>query len=232
MDGGRKKQKQTGIGSTNLSVDEFHVVWALGIAISSSVLSSSLIRSVLGHATVGVHGGEVDSSVEPTWQVRHIDVEGELLALQAEHLVLGIIGHEVDSASDVLLGARGHEFEGQGVTSAVDTVGAGVVSSLHGAVGGACGGIGAESGIPGVSGVAVREALGRMKPAPVRVEDDLCLLGGAAAGRALLRGHGRVGFRDIGSNLLGLDTSEDREDDGEFAVHREEWTESEVGGEG
>lgn len=229
---GAISKNKTGTRSTNLSVDELHVVWALGITISGSVLRSSLVRSVLGHATVGIHGGEVDSSVESTWQVRHIDVEGELLALQAEHLVFGVIGHEVDSASDVLLCARGHEFEGQGVTSAVDTVGAGVVSSLHGAVGGTCGGIGAESSIPGVSGVAVGEALGRVKPAPVRVEDDLGLLGGAAAGRALLRSHGRVGFGDIGSNLLGLDTSEDREDDGEFAVHREEWTESEEDGEG
>lgn len=61
-----------------------------------------------------------------------------------------------------------------------------------------------------------------MEPAPVRVENDLGLLGGATAGGTLLGSQGRVSFGLVGSNLLAANASEDREDDGEFAVHREE----------
>lgn len=209
---------------TNLAVDELHVVWALSVAISSSVLSTSLIGTELGHATISVHGREVKSSVKATSEVRNIDIKGELLVLQAEHLVLGVIGHEVDSASDVLLGARGHELEREGVTSAVDTIGTRVVSTLQSAVACACCGIGAELRIPGVSGVAVGVASFRVEPTPVGVEDDLGLLSSATAGGTPLGGQGRVDFRGIGSNQLAFDAREDREDESKFAVHRGGWT--------
>lgn len=209
---------------TNLAVNELHVVRALSIAISSSVLGTSLVGSVFSHAAISIHGREIESSVKATSEVGNIDVESKLLVLQAEHLVLGVIGHEVDSASDVLLGTRGHELEREGVTSAVDTIGSRVVSTLQSAVACACGGIGAELCIPGVSGVTVGVASFRVEPAPVGVEDDLSLLSSATAGGTPLGGQGRVGFRDIGSNQLAFDASEDREDESKFAVHREEWT--------
>lgn len=196
-------------------------MWALSITISGSVLCAGLVSRVLGHAAIRVHSREVDSSVQSTSQVGHIDVEGKLLVLQGDHLVVGVIGHEVDSAPDVL---AGYKFEGKGVTSTIDTVNSGVIRSFHGAVGGTCCGIRAESLIPKVIGVAVGVATWCVKPAPVRVEDDLGLLGGAAAGGTLLGGQGRVSFGLPDSNQLAADTSEDRETEDEFAVHRGEYT--------
>lgn len=207
---------------TNLAVNELHVMGALSITISSSVLGSSLVCRVLGHTTISVHSCEVESTVKSTSQVGNIDIEGKLLVLQAEQLVFGIGLHEVDSASDVLLCSGSHKLERKGVTGAVDSVSSGVVGSLHGAVSRTCRGVRAESGIPCVSGVAVGEARGRVEPAPVRVKNDLGLLGGASAGGTLLSSQGRMGFGLVGSNLLAVNASEDREDDGDFAVHREE----------
>lgn len=101
-----------------------------------------------------------------------VDVEGELLVQELEHLVVCIIGHEVDARTDVLLGALGDEFEGEGITAGGDTVSARVVGTIESAVGSASLAIGAKTSVPSVASVAVGKAAGGVEPAPVRVEDD------------------------------------------------------------
>jgi len=82
---------------TYLSVDELQVLRALSITVAGAVLGACLVVWVLGKSTIGVHGDEVEGTVQATGQVGHIDVKGELLVLELEHLVLGVSRvHEVD----------------------------------------------------------------------------------------------------------------------------------------
>lgn len=48
---------------TYQAVDELEVTGALAVAVSRSVLGTSSVGGVLGHATVGVHGNKVHSTV-------------------------------------------------------------------------------------------------------------------------------------------------------------------------
>ena len=156
------------------SVNELDVTRALRVAVSSSVLGTSLVSWELGQATVGVHLGEVESTVQTARKVGNIDVEGELLVEKLEHLVGRVACHEVDTRTDVLLGRSGHELEGEGVTAGRDTVGAcintnqracpsqiessrhtGVVGAIEGTIRRASVGVRAERRVPGVTGVAV-----------------------------------------------------------------------------
>ena len=113
-------------GATYLAVDELDVVRALGVAVAGTVLGAGDVAWEAGLATVSVHLDEVEGAVETTGEVRHVDVEGELLVLQVEHLVGGVIlGHEVDTRTDVL-GVRTlrHELERERVPAGGDTVSA------------------------------------------------------------------------------------------------------------
>ena len=113
-------------GATYLAVDELDVVRALGVAVSGTVLGASLVAGEAGLATVGVHLDKVERAVETAGEVRHVDVEGELLVLQVEHLVGGVIlREEVDTRPDVLrVWTLGHELEAKCVSARGDTVGA------------------------------------------------------------------------------------------------------------
>jgi hypothetical protein len=125
-----------------------------------------------------------------------------LLADQVEHLVVGVVRHEVDTRTDI---RAGNELQVQGVAADADTVGGSIVGTLKSAVGGAGLGIRAKSSVPLVAVIAVVVSAGRgvVEPAPVRVEDDLGVNGCAATGLgALLRGQRRVDLRSEGTDLL------------------------------
>ena len=113
-------------GAAYLAVDELNVVWALGVAVAGTVPGAGDVAGEAGLATVSVHLDEVEGAVETTGEVRHVDVEGELLVLQVEHLVGGVIlREEVDTRPDVLrVWALGHELEAECVSARGDTVGA------------------------------------------------------------------------------------------------------------
>lgn len=64
---------------TNLTVDELQVTRALGVTVASTVLGASLVVLVLGQSAIGVHGDEVQSTVQATGQLGNIDIKGELL---------------------------------------------------------------------------------------------------------------------------------------------------------
>jgi hypothetical protein len=89
---------------------------------TSSVLGTSLVVA-LAKATIGGHLDKVESTVQTAGKVRDINVEGELLIDQVEHLVLGVCLHEVGTGSDVArVLALGDELECQGIAASGDTV--------------------------------------------------------------------------------------------------------------
>lgn len=105
------------------TVDELDVVGALGVAVSSSVLGTSLVVALVD-TTVGSHLNKVESTVQTARQLGDVDVEGELLADEVEHLVLGVALHEVGTRTNVSrVRALGDELEGQRVAAGSDTVG-------------------------------------------------------------------------------------------------------------
>ncbi len=63
---------------------------ALGIAVAGTVLGTGLVAREAAEPAVGVHLDEVQRAVEAAGELRHVDVERELLVLQLEHLVLGV----------------------------------------------------------------------------------------------------------------------------------------------
>lgn len=79
--------------STYLAADEFEVTRALSIAISSPVLGTGLVGREFAHSSILVHGHEVKSAVEAAREVGEIDIKGELLVQEVEHLIVGIICH-------------------------------------------------------------------------------------------------------------------------------------------
>ena len=125
--------------SVGLAVDPLDVVGALGVAVSckmsvaegvnglleltSSILGTSLVVSLVD-ATVGGHLNKVESTVQTAREVGNVNVEGELLVDEVEHLVLGVGLHEVGTGSDVAGElALGDELEGQGIARSRDTIG-------------------------------------------------------------------------------------------------------------
>lgn len=70
---------------------------------------------------------------------------------------MGVVLHEVHSGADVLVGTSGHKFEGKSTAGGGDTICAGVVSTIEGAVGSTGGAVigRAQSRVEGVAGVAV-----------------------------------------------------------------------------
>lgn len=193
-----------------LSVDELDVLGALRVAVSGSVLSTGLVASVLGLSTIGVHGDKVQSAVQTAREPRNISVEGELLVLQVEELVLlvGLV-HEVDTGSNV---RASDELEVDRVAAGGDTVGTRVVSTVKGAVGCASGTVWAVLSVPCLAGVAVGVATSIVDPTPVAVEHNGVLLGSAARSSALLGGDLRVVLGGGGTCLLAIGLSEEGED--------------------
>lgn len=107
----------------SLAVNPLDVVGALGVAVTSSVLGTGLVVALV-KATVGGHLDEVQSAVQTARQLRNIDVEGELLANEVEHLVLAVGLHKVGTGADIgSIFALGNELQGQGIAAGRDTVG-------------------------------------------------------------------------------------------------------------
>ena len=199
-------------GDSHLSVYELHVVWTLSITVSGTVAGTSLVAWVLGLSSIGIHLGEVESSVDSARKVAHVDIEGELVVLESKGLVGVVIGHEVNSASNVGTSALGDELESQSVVGSGDTISLRVFGTLKSAVAGAGDGVWAKSLVPGVASVAVGVTRLVMKPSPVGIENDFRVLGCADAARgASLHGHSWVNFWLGGTDLLTADSGQQRE---------------------
>jgi len=228
---------ETGVGiigrrgpvlNVGLAVDELKVARALSIAVAGTVLGASLVARVLAHTTISVHGDEVEGTVETAAQVRDIDIEGELVAEELEHLVLGVVLHQVDTRADIgAVLVLGDELEVQGVTAGGDTIGRRVVSAVDAAGLGAALAIRADGGIPLVAGVAVGRAGNSVSPAPVGIDGDGAVHGRAVAARgAALPSESGVGLSGEGASLLGGGASHEGGESGELLVHHfENWKE-------
>ena len=115
--------------STYLTIDELDVLRTLRITVSSTVCCSRLISSVLTQPTVLVHLDKVECAIKTTWQVRHVNVEGELSVLQVEQSVVLAGGiQKVHARADV---AAGLQTKGQGIACSLDPVGSAVVTALQ-----------------------------------------------------------------------------------------------------
>ena len=79
------------------AVYKLEVVGALSIAISRTVLRSSLIARIFAHPTIGIHLHEVEGTVQSTWQLRDVHIEGEFSVLEFEDFVLALRVQEVES---------------------------------------------------------------------------------------------------------------------------------------
>jgi hypothetical protein len=124
------------------------------MAHTGSVLGTSLVARVLAHTTILLHLDEVESTVQAARKLGDINIEGELLSDDVEHLVLGVGGHEVGTATNVgRVGTLGDEFEGQSIAAGGDTVGSRVVSTVDSTVGSAGLAVLARSSIPRVVGI-------------------------------------------------------------------------------
>jgi hypothetical protein len=187
--------------STHLSVDVLDVTGALRVAVASTELGTSLVGGVLGLSTILVHLDEVESTIEATRKLGDIDVKGELLVKEVEHLVVVVVLHEVDTGADVGALALGDELQGESVAAGGDTIGRLVVTAFQGTLRSAGRSVGADSGVPGVATVAVGVAVSDVNPSPVGVEGDRgAALGRAATASALLPG--KLGV-DFGGNVTG-----------------------------
>lgn len=82
---------------TYLAVNELDVMGTLCITVSGSVSSTSLVIGVLGLSTIGIHGGEVNCTVQTARKVGDVDVEGELPVLELGNFVVFIVGQEVNA---------------------------------------------------------------------------------------------------------------------------------------
>jgi len=189
-----------------LTIDKLDVSWALGIAISSSIVGSSVVSRELRKSTISWHLGEVKSSIETTWQLGNINIKGEFSVDKLEHLVL-VSTHEVVSRSNILaILCHGDESEFQGISISKDTIGVvpGVfVDSVNGAVFGTFDIIWAERAVPRVASVAVGVSTVVVEPSPVGVEHNGSYFVVALSSVALFPGKGQVLFLGVVSNLLG-----------------------------
>lgn len=181
---------------------------ALGVAVTGSVLGTGLVARIGTLSTILRHLDEVESTVETASKLGNIDIESELAVLQLEDLVLVFAAglHQVDTRSDVgailmLL----DELERQIAAGGANTVAAGVVGTIDGALRRTGGGGRANVGVPLVAGVAVgRTRSPLMRPAPVGVEHHRGLLGVAARRSTGGEGKTRVTLGGVGTDELGV----------------------------
>mmetsp|Transcript_61394 Transcript_61394/g.190297 ORF Transcript_61394/g.190297 Transcript_61394/m.190297 type:complete len:520 (-) Transcript_61394:182-1741(-) len=85
------------------ALDEFHVVRALRVAVSRAQLCARRVVP-LALLAILIHLHEVDGAVHAALQRGRVDIEGELLVQELEHLVVFLVLHHVHSRADCLAG--------------------------------------------------------------------------------------------------------------------------------
>jgi hypothetical protein len=107
------------------TVNELDVLWALGVTVSSTVCCTSLVGREPRGSTIGVHLGEVKRTVETATKVGHVNVEGELLVEQLQHLISLVGGvHEINTRANIGLRTLGNEVEAQRIAASCNTISA------------------------------------------------------------------------------------------------------------
>ena len=152
-----------------LSIDELDVLRALRVTVAGTKLGTRRVGRILRCTAILVHLDEVDGAVETTWEVGNINIERELLVHEFEHLIAGIVLHQVDSRADV---GAGHEVQGEGVAIGGDTISGLVLSAVESALLCASSRVRANAGVPFVTSVTVGVPIDNMDPTLVGVEHD------------------------------------------------------------
>lgn len=205
---------------TYLATDELQVTSALSVTVSGTVLGTSLVGRVLAHTTVLVHGDEVEGTVKTAVEGRQVNIEGELVVHEGEHLVLVGAVHEVETGADVgAVLVLGQELESQGVTAGGGTVGRAVVGTLDLAVGRAALGVGAGGGVPLIAVVAVDVVALDVEPTPVGVDGHLGVDVSAAGGGTLLPGELGVSLGLLSADSLALGHCDEGSEGGKLGLH-------------
>jgi len=186
----------------SLSIDELDISGALRVTITSSIFGTSLVGGELARTSISIHGHKVESTVHTTGKLGDIHIKCELLTEQFEHLVVGLVGHQVETGADVLLLTLGDKAEMKRVATGGDAIGRLVLGTIEGTVLGTGHIVGAGAGVPLIAGVAVL-AIFVVDPSPIGIDDDLAVHVGARASLgALLKGQfGMVLWRQGASQL-------------------------------
>lgn len=87
--------------ATRLATNELEVTGALSIAVARAVLGTSLVGWVATHTSIGLHSNKVQSAVDATLDGGQINVEGELVPSEGEHLVSLLVLHEIETGANV-----------------------------------------------------------------------------------------------------------------------------------
>jgi len=118
----------------------------LGVTVSSTISRSSFVAGELAQSTVGGHLNKVQSAVETTGERRHVNIEGEFLVQEVEHLVVGVVLiKQVNSGSDVRYSLKSatsqrkydegltssHELQAKFIAAGGNTVGGLVVGTVE-----------------------------------------------------------------------------------------------------
>lgn len=194
------------------------------VTITSTVLGTSRIGRRL--ATICSHLREVKGTVKTARKFGDIDVESELFIQEVEDLVVGIISHEVETRTNVLLLALSDEFQSKSGTGGGDTVCACVVSTIERTVLGTSCAVRTNRSIPFVTSVAVGEVVDAVSPTPVSVEGDFAVHVLATTAGAPLPSERWVVFGHVGTDLLAQGNSSEGEgEENGSREHVEFWRE-------
>mmetsp|Transcript_38036 Transcript_38036/g.93028 ORF Transcript_38036/g.93028 Transcript_38036/m.93028 type:complete len:203 (+) Transcript_38036:1002-1610(+) len=179
---------------------------ALGVTISRPVLRPSLVPVILALPAVRIHLHKIQSAIQTTWQLRHVNIECELLVLQLEQLVGLLSIHQIRPAANVarVLTLR-HKPQLQLVPVAGDAIWRRPIlcrDPVQPAVARASLRIRTIARVPAVPRVAIRAAPHLMQPAPVRVQSHALLLCLASALRAHVQSHRQMHVLLLTSHLL------------------------------
>jgi hypothetical protein len=182
--------------------------------LTSSIFGTGGVVALV-ETTVGGHLNKVQSTVQTARKLGNINIEGEFLSDDVEHLVFGVGLHEVGSGSDVGgVGALCNELEGKSISAGADTVGARVVSAIDSTCLRTSGTVFARGSIPCIVRIAVRVAGSNVGPSPVGIDGNGTALGcarTASCSSTGLPGHLRVGFGLLLTDLLSAGGSEEGE---------------------
>mmetsp|Transcript_57187 Transcript_57187/g.136287 ORF Transcript_57187/g.136287 Transcript_57187/m.136287 type:complete len:217 (-) Transcript_57187:46-696(-) len=201
-----------------LAVHELHIMRALSITVASAILGPGYVGATTsGLPAICIHLHKVHGAVQAAGHVEHVHRQSKLSVLQLEDFVhVGALQH-VDAGTKVraILGGA-HKVQPKPIVDGIDAVCLLVVFlrvALHMAICSTARWIRAQRGIPIPVLVAVG-VLAIVDPPPIGVQDQLVLLGRAAARfGALLHGHGRIAFRLQGARLLRTAEREQKKQD-------------------
>mmetsp|Transcript_70888 Transcript_70888/g.148293 ORF Transcript_70888/g.148293 Transcript_70888/m.148293 type:complete len:465 (+) Transcript_70888:266-1660(+) len=175
--------------------------WALGVTIAGAMAGADAVGIAVLVAIL-VHLDEIEGCIHAARQRRQVDVEGELLVQEFEHLIVVRILQHVDARS---IG----KFQLQAVVPnrnrlvvfAVGLLG----NSLSHAILSASVGVWAELLVPELTRQAIVVPILIADPSPLHVHDDFTMLAPAVVWvGALLNGHVDMLFRRDSANQLGV----------------------------